>query len=129
MNWMTIAAALVGGGIVQLIAALVGYYTKKKELDVQDDGSVRESLQKQVAGYQTERTGLVLEIDKLAERCGTIEANNRALSKENREQNEQIINMQKAHYEVEHRMQEEIDTLKKQVEELTMVKHAIEPQA
>ena len=122
MNWWTVAAALIGGGLVQLIANLVNYLIKKREITVTDDASVRDSLQMQASDLMDERKGLVAEIDKLAQRCGDIEKENRELSRQNREMNEQMLNFKQEAFEKERAMQEEIDRLKREVEALKSVR-------
>lgn len=105
------------------LGALVTAYTKKKELAVTDDASIRHSLQEQVTGLMTERTNLVSEIDKLADRCSKIEKENRDLIIANRELNEQLINFQKEAFEKERVMQSDVDHLKGQIEELRNAKN------
>ncbi len=118
MNWETLLVAFLGGGLVQGIASLAGYYAKRKEITVTDDAGVRDSLQKQVDSLMKERTGLVAEIDKLSDRCGDIEKENRELSRQNRELNDEITKLRKDSFDKERAMQGEIDTLKHEVAEL-----------
>jgi len=118
MNWETLVVALLGGGLVQGIASLASYYVRRKEIKVTDDAGVRDSLQKQVDGLMKERTQLIAEIDKLSDRCGDIEKENRELSRQNRELNEEITKLRKESFDKECEMTCKIDTLKQEVEKL-----------
>jgi len=125
MNWWTVVGALVGGGIVQLIAALVGYYAKKNELTVTDDAGLRQSLQQQVTTLMSERQQLVKEIREVADRCSEIEKENRGLSTTNRELNEKMLKDQNTYYESEHKLRVEVDGLTIKVKELTTAKEEL----
>ena len=125
MNWWTIAGALIGGGIVQLIAAIVGYYAKKNELTVTDDAGLRQSLQQQVTTLREERKTLVGEVQAVAKRCSDIEGESRALSATNRDLNEKMLKDQTIYYEKEHKMRLELDELTGKVKELVTAKEEL----
>lgn len=125
MNWWTVVGALVGGGIVQLIAALVSYYAKKNELTVTDDAGLRQSLQQQVTTLMSERQQLVKEIREVAVRCSEIEKENRDLSTTNRDLNEKMLKDQNVYYEKEHKMRIELDELTGKVKDLTTAKEEL----
>jgi chromosome segregation ATPase len=125
VNWWTVVGALVGGGIVQLIAALVGYYAKKNELTVTDDAGLRQSLQQQVTTLMEERKTLVGEVQAVAKRCSDIESESRTLSATNRELNAQMLKDQNEYYKTEHTLRVKVETLEGKVTELTTAKEEL----
>ena len=116
----------MGGGLVQLIAIIVGYYTKKKELIITDDAGLRQSLQQQVTTLMEERKTLVGEVRVVSDKCTEIETSNRALSQTNRELNAQMLKIQNDAFQSERTMRIEIDDLTTKVRDLTAAKEELE---
>lgn len=125
MNWWTIIGALLGGGLIQLIATIVGYYAKKHELTVTDDAGLRQSLQQQVTTLMEERKTLVGEIHEISDRCSEIEKQNRELGIVNRDLNAQMLKDQNTYYENERKMRIQLDELDTKVKELTTAKEEL----
>lgn len=122
MNWNTVATALICGGVIQLIAAFVALYTKKKDivvsekgLTVTEDTSIRASLQAQVSGLMEERKTIVADLDHQKDRCDKLEARIQ-------DAGEQILTYRAEVFDLTNQVKdakEEAEHLRKQLEALT----------